>query len=275
MDVEDVKGNIIFIRNDKEGFFPVGWSLVYFLDSEEAAQLMKEGKIPYLMVPRGTFHSGGNPITDIWKKKFQKPGTEHILGVIECNTTDESIYIDMITVRPGYQRNKIASMMMSVIKTNYPNAKIETSSTTPKGDKFFKSNLKEKLEYPMAKGKDRQTYGGVEGWKGKIVWMDPKKFLGMVNSLPDYAMDEKSYFNLKDRIKKGLPIDPLTLVVDMSKKKVVGHEGRHRATVSKEMGIEKVPVLIFTGSNFKRVPQWDASAHDAVDKAEFEPEWKE
>jgi len=271
--VDDVVKNIVFIRNEKDGFFPVGWSLVYFLDNEESAELMKQGKIPYLMVPRGTFHRGGSPITDIWKKKFQQPGTEHILGVIEANVMEDSIYIDMITVRPGYQRNKIASMMLEMIKKQYPNAKISTSSTTPKGEKFFKSTLKDNVEYPMAKGKDVQSYGGQEGWKGKIVWTTPQKFLSLVNSLPDYAMDEKSYFNLRDRIKKGLPIDPMTLVVDMSKKKVVVHEGRHRATVSKEMGIEKVPVLIFTGSNFKRVPQWDKDDHDAVDKMDFKPEW--
>lgn len=139
MKLEDIKGNIVFFRNDKPSIFAAGFTLMYFMDSEESAQAMKEGKIPYLMVPRGTFHSGGSPITDIWKKRFQKPGTEHILGVIEGNTNDEIIYIDMVTVRPGYQRNRIATLMMDMIKQRFPNAKIETSSRTEKGEKLYKA----------------------------------------------------------------------------------------------------------------------------------------
>jgi hypothetical protein len=137
--VEDVSGNVVLFRSDTGGFFAPGFTLVYFMDSDESAQAMKDGKIPYLMVPRGTFHSGGNPITDIWKKKFQKPGTEHILGVVEGNSNENEIYIDMITVRPGWQRNSIARKMIEILKKNFPKAKLETSSTTDKGAKFFKA----------------------------------------------------------------------------------------------------------------------------------------
>lgn len=137
----------------------------------------------------------------------------------------------------------------------------------------LKTLLKE-LEYPLAQGDDIQAYGGMAGWKGKIVWMSPDKFLGLVHALPDYAMNEKSYWNLRDRIKQGLPVDALVLVIDVKRRKVTGHEGRHRAKVSKELGIKEVPVLIYTGSNYKRVPQWDAQDHEMADKADFEPEWK-
>lgn len=68
-------------------------------------------------------------------------------------------------------------------------------------------------------------------------------------------------------------MDFLVLSIDVEKKKVTGHEGRHRATIAKKLGIEKVPVLIFTGSNFKRVPQWTADDHAMADRAEFKPEW--
>jgi len=60
----------------------------------------------------------------------------------------------------------------------------------------------------------------------------------------------------------------------MKLRKVVGHEGRHRAIVAKELGIQEVPVLIYTGSGFDRVPNWNKSTHDIVDKHDFKPEWE-
>jgi GNAT superfamily N-acetyltransferase len=56
---------------------------------------------------------------------------------------------------------------------------------------------------------------------------------------------------------------------------VTGHEGRHRCITAKKLGIEKVPVLIYTGSCFDRVPNWDKNTHDIVDKADFLPQINE
>ena len=138
--VEEVYGNIVVIRQGTEGgFLAVGWTMVFFMDSDESAQAMKKGEIPYLMVPRGTFMHGGSPITDIWLKKFQKPGTEHILGVIEGHSDEKSIFIDMITVRPGWKRNHIAKLMMDRLKKTFPEAKWTTSKQTDAGQKLSKS----------------------------------------------------------------------------------------------------------------------------------------
>ena len=143
MKLEKVEDNVVIFRQPDPGeFIPEGFTLLYFLDSEENAKLMRDGKIPYLMVPRGTFHSGGSPITDIWKKKFQQPGTEHIIGHIEANTSPDGIFVDMITVRPGWKRNHIATLMMAALRKMYPEAKLTYSSTTDQGEKFF-NNLHE------------------------------------------------------------------------------------------------------------------------------------
>ena len=153
MKLEDVKENIVFFRNSKAGFFHEGYSLVYFLDSPASAEAMKNGEIPYLMVPRGTFGAGGSPITDVWKKKYQKPGTEHILGMIEANVMPDAIFIDMMSVRNNVQRNKINTMMVNMLKSNYPEAKISYSSPTEKGNKFIKS-FAEKVDLLNTKTSD-------------------------------------------------------------------------------------------------------------------------
>lgn len=145
-----IKNIVILVENRDNSFFPKGFTLVYFLNNEENAEKMRKGEIGYLMVPRATFMSGGSPISDLWKKKFQQKGTENILGHIEAkidldNTTNE-IYIEMMTVRPGYKRNKINSMMIDALKHVYPKHKVVFSSPTNDGRKFIKNYNKETQE---------------------------------------------------------------------------------------------------------------------------------
>lgn len=135
--LSDVVSNMVMFRQPTDGLVPAGWTMVYFMDSDESAESMKAGKIPMLMIPRGTFHSGGSPITDVWKKKFQQEGTEHILGLLEGHTNEEQIYIDMISVRNQWQRNKIATLMINLLKNRFPNASVTHSSATDKGKKLF------------------------------------------------------------------------------------------------------------------------------------------
>ena len=137
----------------------------------------------------------------------------------------------------------------------------------------LKSLLKE-IEYPLASKKDLHSYEGMEGWKGKLIWMAPDQFLKLVHPIPDWDTRPESSANIEHRMKNNLPLDFLVLSVDMKTRKVVGHEGRHRATIAKKLGINKVPVLVFTGSGFKRVPQWNPEDHSTVDNVgQFRPEW--
>ena len=127
------------------------------------------------------------------------------------------------------------------------------------------------VEYPMAKGDDLQSYAGFEGWKGKVIWMTPDKFLHLAHPLTDPV--DNTLKDLESKMKAKHPIDFLMLAIDPERNKVVGHEGRHRATVAKKLGVEKVPVLIVVHL-WNRVPHWTKDEHDYVDKAEFKPEWK-
>ena len=136
------------------------------------------------------------------------------------------------------------------------------------------SDIINEIEYNMATGDDLQSYGQMAGWKGKIVWMTPDKFLSLAHPLTD--PQQLRLKDLEDKIAAGKPMDFLVLKVDPKRNKVVGHEGRHRATVAKKLGIEKVPVLVYFDeyeAPYPRVPKWTKSHHDYADKAEFKPEW--
>ena len=187
---EDIKKNIVMFRvpDSENGFFPKGYTLVYFMDSEQSALDIKDGKIPYLMVPLGTFRSGGSPITDIWKKKFQKPGTEHILGHVQSLSSDEEIYIEFMTVRKEYRRNSINSSMIGLIKSNFPNAEIKYSSPTPDGTKFIKSN-------PISESNNESDLSG---------WLTPTgKLLKLQGSHEETLDINKAGVGKGDAISKG------------------------------------------------------------------------
>jgi hypothetical protein len=144
MDVSLLTKNIVMFRqgeNIKHSFIPYGFTLLYLMDSEQSAKDLIDQKIPLLRVPVGIFKSGSSPITAVWNKNYNKDGKEHILALIEGNVTDEMIYIDMISVRPKYRRNNIATKMIQFLKREYPNAAIKTSDTTNDGSKLMNSPI--------------------------------------------------------------------------------------------------------------------------------------
>jgi len=132
---------------------------------------------------------------------------------------------------------------------------------------FYKDILLLELEFNVAQYPEHPH--GFIGWKGKMVWMSPDKFLSLARKLDFPSEDSLTW--LRQSMKDGKAIPHLILGVDMVRRKVIDHEGRHRATVAKELGIDKVPVFIYTG-NYTRTPHWTTKDHDIVDNLRFEPE---
>lgn len=147
--------------------------------------------------------------------------------------------------------------------SHYPPTKPKSTITAPKQTYWWDDST----HYPLATGKDVQAFAGYEGWKGKIVMMSPDKFLSLAVRLSEPNLHNLE--RLRQHFKNQGLLDPLVLIVNGNK--VVGHEGRHRAMVSKEHGIEKVPVLIIP-RDFPRVPNWTADHHRTIDAHDFQPE---
>lgn len=156
---------VVFIEPNGNIFKPKGWIMAYFLDSPEAVQAFKRGEISYPMFMPGSVSmrmTGYSMIDAIWRKKSRKGATptektaddnmKHIVGAVEAymnigvepaGPKDEgakTIYIDNISVRPGWRRNSVASKLIQAIEVTWPGIEItDHSGTTDAGFKFMKN----------------------------------------------------------------------------------------------------------------------------------------
>lgn len=98
--------------------------------------------------------------------------------------------------------------------------------------------------------------------RSKLVEMRITKFLSLAKNL---ATPEQSKIdNIKKLIDNGEQFSDLPLLKTETEDgiaQVVGHEGRHRATVLKELGYITMPVII-SDSNIRWSEQEDSSSYD-------------
>ena len=79
---------------------------------------------------------------------------------------------------------------------------------------------------------------------GKIVYMTPDEFLSKAAPLEIDNTSRDNIDDLKNHILSGRKLDPLALYT-LDKTNPRNSDGRHRAVAAKELGIKKVPVIIF------------------------------
>lgn len=113
--------------------------------------------------------------------------------------------------------------------------------------------------YPLADRNRDGWYadGDYQARGGVIEWMTPAAFIARVRPL---TMDEASrdaIDDLKAHIHAGRPLDPLKIDAN-------GREdGRHRAHACMEIGIERVPVLMFGNPATKEIDMADQTSPSA------------
>lgn len=102
--------------------------------------------------------------------------------------------------------------------------------------------------------------------KAMIVMMKPTEFLKL--SLPKSHIRACSLDFLLDAFEFGEPkLDPLYLSVSGETCEVNGHQGRHRAEIANDLGVEEIPVVI----DFS--PNYTLKGYDEI--RELERRWKE
>ena len=85
----------------------------------------------------------------------------------------------------------------------------------------------------------------------KMEFMSPTKYLGL--ELPiggrdaehhKYEAEIERVESVKNKIRDGIPIDPLLLMINIRNNRIIAGDGTHRALAAQDLGIKKVPVYI-------------------------------
>lgn len=106
--------------------------------------------------------------------------------------------------------------------------------------KTFKQFLSEMVNYPL---EHVDKWYGSSNYKqhgGKLVYMHPKSFLKKVRPLNIDDVSRDNIDDLKNHIQSGGKLDPLHIYSDGKE------DGRHRAHAAHELGITRVPVIVYS-----------------------------
>jgi len=105
--------------------------------------------------------------------------------------------------------------------------------------------LEEEMKYPVAPKGTWYSDEDYEKTGGKMIHLSPQEYLDKVRPLDidDSSRDNIDY--LKQHIKSGRHLDPVKIYHDGKE------DGRHRAHAAKELGIKKIPVIVWKPDNKK------------------------
>lgn len=143
--IEDL-GNNTALYHEKTGNWMVskGKFWLWFADTPEWITKLKAGEYEMLMFPIRTRFNIFDvaPITDVWKKKWlnKTKGSEHVIGLVEGFEDEKTkkVYIEMMSVKPGYKMNRINTHMMNIIKDAFKDYTFVFEDPTEDGYLFAK-----------------------------------------------------------------------------------------------------------------------------------------
>ena len=99
--------------------------------------------------------------------------------------------------------------------------------------------------YIEAKGDDIQDESlKNKGYQSEEI--SPDEYLKETGGYESTFIDQKKVDKIKEKIRNGIPLDPLTLTSKDGSN--VGQEGRHRAEAAKQLGIKVIPVVRIDGN---------------------------
>lgn len=144
---------------------------------------------------------------------------------------------DWVALSPSYAQSH--EKTGHVIKKRVPAEDVAWAGTDMNEYYYVPRKLNEVRKYPLEN--DNSWYGNCnyKEHNGRMVMMTPDEFLFQVKPLIIDDISRENIDDLKQHILTNKKLDPLVIYANGKE------DGRHRAYAAKELGIKKVPVIIF------------------------------
>jgi len=140
-------------------------------------------------------------------------------------------------IKEGLMQNKPASSM-TVDSYIEQAEKLKKQKKSAPRQEALDTAQRNAVEYPLAPAGTRY-----EEFGGQLTYMTPDEYLSRVRPLELDDVSLENIASLKSHVQSGGKLDPLHIYKDGKE------DGRHRAYMAKELGIEKIPVALHTEAN--------------------------
>lgn len=131
----------LYLEEKGNWFFAAGVFMLWLFKDEGQVDKLNKGETDMLLFAPGRLSFDSSPIDDIWKKNSRLKNSDKVVAAIQgwYDKDKKSVYINMLSVRPGWRRNGIATHMMHGLSIYFKGCKFSTSKTTSDGKAFFDS----------------------------------------------------------------------------------------------------------------------------------------
>jgi hypothetical protein len=195
----------------------------------EALRLLGEKNVPVSVIEDLSNKYDIAAMKKALEGKFRSDETRQLLKH-SIDTLEEAGSIDKalsdFAMPARYQKPFEDAIKASKVKASYPQQ--EALDTAQRNA----------VEYPLAPAGTRY-----EEFGGQLTYMTPDEYLSRVRPLELDDVSLENIASLKSHVQSGGKLDPLHIYKDGKE------DGRHRAYMAKELGIEQIPVALHTEAN--------------------------
>jgi hypothetical protein len=195
----------------------------------EALRLLGEKNVPVSVIEDLSNKYDIAAMKKALEGKFRSDETRQLLKH-SIDTLEEAGSIDKalsdFAMPARYQKPFEDAIKASKVKASYPQQ--EALDTAQRNA----------VEYPLAPAGTRY-----EEFGGQLTYMTPDEYLSRVRPLELDDVSLENIASLKSHVQSGGKLDPLHIYKDGKE------DGRHRAYMAKELGIDKIPVALHTEAN--------------------------
>jgi hypothetical protein len=195
----------------------------------EALRLLGEKNVPVAVIQDLSNKYDIPAMKKALEGKFRSDETRQLLKH-SIDTLEEAGSIDKalsdFAMPARYQKPFEDAIKASKVKSSYPQ------------EEALDTAQRNAVEYPLAPAGTRY-----EEFGGQLTYMTPDEYLSRVRPLELDDVSLENIASLKSHVQSGGKLDPLHIYKDGKE------DGRHRAYMAKELGIEKIPVALHTEAN--------------------------